>query len=217
MDSQIHEEGQEGQPAPTDKSVEVQAKKTLNILEAAKLLANDETANLKAHKDKDKLHGYFEVHGKKVTYAKRSLFILGDTNYLRKKIVWLIEWKWFDRFITFVILLNSIMLAMQDYKGRIYGPTYVSNINDKLEYIDLVFTAIFIFECVSKVLGMGFVVHHHSYLRDKWNWLDFFVVCVSLVNFIPNIESGGLKALRTFRILRPLRAINAIPMMKQQI
>jgi hypothetical protein len=109
------------------------------------------------------------------------------------------------------------MLAMIDYKDRIYGPNYVSTMNLRLEKVDLAFTAIFIFECVTKILGMGFVVHKNAYLKDAWNWLDFFVVCVSLVNFIPNINSGGLKALRTFRILRPLRAINAIPMMKQQI
>lgn len=169
------------------------------------------------HVEKDKLHGYFEVHGKKVIYAKKSLYCLDSEMAFRKKVVWLIEWKWFDRFITVVILLNSVMLAMLDYKDRIYGPTYVSDINAKLEYVDLAFTAIFIFECVTKILGMGFVVHKNSYMRDGWNWLDFFVVCVSLVNFVPNINSGGLKALRTFRILRPLRAINQIPMMKQQI
>jgi len=135
----------------------------------------------------------------------------------RKAVVWLIEWRWFDRFITSVILLNSVMLAMTDYKDRIYGPDYVSKINAQLEFVDLAFTAIFIFESVSKILGMGFVFHTKSYLRDPWNWLDFFVVCVSLVNFVPNVNSGGLKALRTFRILRPLRTINAIPMMKQQI
>lgn len=97
---------------------------------------------------------------------------------------------------------------MTDYKGRLYGDDYVSSLNNQLEKVDLVFTAIFIFECVVKILGMGFVVHKNSYLRDGWNWLDFFVVLVSLVNFVPNIDSGGLKALRTFRILRPLRTIN---------
>jgi hypothetical protein len=84
----------------------------------------------------------------------------------------------------------------------------------KLGYVDLAFTSIFIGECVCKITGMGFVWHRNSYLRDVWNWLDFFVVCISIVNFIPNVNSGGLKALRTFRILRPLRTINAIPLMK---
>ena len=109
------------------------------------------------------------------------------------------------------------MLAMTDYNERIYGVDYVSVINLKLGYVDLAFTSIFIGECVFKITGMGFIWHRNSYLRDVWNWLDFFVVCISIVNFIPNVNSGGLKALRTFRILRPLRTINAIPLMKQQI
>jgi hypothetical protein len=167
--------------------------------------------------EKERRNGKFRVHGKTVVYERKSLFFLDSDFKLRKGIVWLIEWNWFDRFITAVILGNSVMLAMTDYKERIYGPTYVSNINNQLEKVDLAFTAIFIFECLAKILGMGFVMHRNSYLRDPWNWLDFFVVCVSLVNFLPNVNSGGLKALRTFRILRPLRTINAIPMMKQQI
>lgn len=109
------------------------------------------------------------------------------------------------------------MLAITDYKDRLYGDTYVSKINGELAYLDHAFTIIFIIECVSKILGMGFVVHKNSYLRDPWNYLDFFVVLVSLVNYIPNVNSGGLKALRTFRILRPLRTINAVPAIKKQI
>ena len=58
------------------------------------------------------MHGYFEVHGKKVIYAKKSLYCLDSELTFRKKVVWLIEWKLFDNFITGVILLNSIMLAM---------------------------------------------------------------------------------------------------------
>jgi hypothetical protein len=157
------------------------------------------------------------VHGKTVTYDRRSLFFIDSEWKIRIAFVWLIEWHVFDKFITAVILGNSVMLAMQDYKGRIYGPDYYSSINVQLEKVDLVFTAIFIFECFCKIIGMGFVWHRNSYLRDAWNWLDFFVVCISLVGFVPNVNSGGLKALRTFRILRPLRTINAIPMMKQQI
>lgn len=63
---------------------------------------------------------------------------------------------------------------------------------------------------------MGFVLHKKSYLREAWNILDFFIVMVSVVGFLP-IEGGAdsLKALRTFRILRPLRSVNKLPVMKQ--
>lgn len=66
---------------------------------------------------------------------------------------------------------------------------------------------------------MGFIFHKYSYLRETaWNKLDFFIVCISIVGMLP--ISGGsdsLKALRTFRILRPLRSVNKMPAMRTQI
>ena len=63
----------------------------------------------------EKNSGVFETHGKKRLYSKTSLFCLKDTNSLRKVLVWLATWRWFDYFITFAIVLNSIMLASTDY------------------------------------------------------------------------------------------------------
>lgn len=59
-------------------------------------------------------------------YEVRSLWCFHYTNCLRRKIIWLVTWKWFDHFITAVILVNSIMLGMKDYRGRLEGETYVS-------------------------------------------------------------------------------------------
>ena len=65
---------------------------------------------------------------------------------------------------------------------------------------------------------MGFVVHKNSYLRDSWNRLDFFVVFVSILDFIPALEQySSLKVLRALRILRPLRSINKVKEMKAMI
>jgi hypothetical protein len=65
---------------------------------------------------------------------------------------------------------------------------------------------------------MGFILHTKSYLRDIWNWLDFFVVMISVVGWLPGVEgNSSLKSLRTFRILRPLRSINSMPRMKALI
>ena len=64
-------------------------------------------------------HGVFHVHDKTVYYDKRSLYMLDAKWGIRKGLVWLIEWKWFDRFITFVILLNSALLASTDYGTRL--------------------------------------------------------------------------------------------------
>jgi hypothetical protein len=70
---------------------------------------------------------------------------------------------------------------------------------------------------VVKVIAMGFVINKKSYLRDPWNNLDFFIVCVSIVGMLPGVNAESLKALRTFRILRPLRSINAMPTMRDLI
>lgn len=62
---------------------------------------------------------------------------------------------------------------------------------------------------------MGFFMHKNAYLRDYWNWLDFIVVCIGIVENIPGIPK--LKALRTMRVLRPLRSVNAFPEMRRLI
>jgi hypothetical protein len=52
----------------------------------------------------------------------------------------------------------------------------------------MVLSIIFALECILKIVGMGFVIHENSYLRDSWNRLDFFVVAVSILDFVPALE-----------------------------
>ena len=54
-----------------------------------------------------------------------------------------------------------------------------------------------------------------SYFRSPWNWLDFIVVVVSYMSEIPGVDN--VSALRTFRVLRPLRTLTAIPSMRALI
>ena len=111
--------------------------------------------------------------------------------------------------------MNSVMLACNDYNERLYGVDYVSIRNLNIVVVDTAFSIIFLLECVLKILGMGFFMHKKAYLRDTWNWLDFFVVTISVVCWMPGAEGNkSLKSLRTFRILRPLRSINSMPAMK---
>jgi len=155
--------------------------------------------------------GPVEAHGDTRFYEVRSLYCLSYNNCLRKKIIWLVTWNYFDHFITFVILINSIMLGIKDYQGRLEGEEYVSCWNENLDSIGLVLSAIFLCECVFKIIGQGFVLHRNAYLRDFWNWLDFFVVLISLLDFFPQLAKySSLKILRTLRILRPLRSINKV-------
>ena len=126
------------------------------------------------------------------------------------------NYKWFDRFVTFCIILNSIALATKNYSSN-YDAQYESSWNDALEKIDIVFSFVFLIECIIKVVAMGFVFHKKSYLREAWNCLDFLIVLISIASFTPGIDPSSIKVLRTARILRPLRSLNQLESMRNLI
>lgn len=67
-----------------------------------------------------------------------------------------------------------------------------------------------------KVIALGFI-GPSAYLSDTWNRLDFFIVIAGILEFILQEYLGGninLTAIRTVRVLRPLRAVNRIPSMR---
>ena len=160
--------------------------------------------------------GVFRYHNKIILRDRRSLWCCHDSFKIRKAFVWFVEWPWFDRVIITTILLNSLLLAFTSYRVR-FEPSYVHPQAELFKIFSDIFSVIFIIECVCKVIAMGFFWKKNSYLRDAWNWLDFFIVIVSIVGWLPFFDAGALKALRTFRILRPLRSINSIPKMRDLI
>ena len=64
---------------------------------------------------------------------------------------------------------------------------------------------------------MGFRKHERSYIKDYWNWIDFTIVCISVVSLTPFANQDSLKAFRTARVLRPLRSVNSLESMKTLI
>ncbi|POI25556.1 hypothetical protein CIB84_010696, partial [Bambusicola thoracicus] len=72
-----------------------------------------------------------------------------------------------------------------------------------------IFTAIYTGEILIKVLARGLVWNEFTFLRDPWNVLDFIVLVVTYVSICTT--SGNVSALRTFRVLRTLKAISVIP------
>jgi hypothetical protein len=89
-----------------------------------------------------------------------------------------------------------------------------------LEIFDFVFTFLFLFEAIIKIIALGFIftsIPVTPYIRNAWNILDFIVVSASLIDFIVLIQGGddvdtenlkSLKALRALRALKPLRMIS---------
>ena len=58
----------------------------------------------------------------------------------------------------------------------------------------------------------GIFLGKHTYLRDSWNVLDFIVVVVGWISVL--VGGNNISALRTIRILRPLRTINYLKGMR---
>ena len=96
---------------------------------------------------------------------------------IRDKTVKLICWPMFDNFIVLMIFINSVFMACYDYAD----PDNLNYNNRVIEYAGHIFTITFTIECVLKITAMGFVFHKNSYMRDTWNWLDFAVVCVGVI------------------------------------
>ena len=87
--------------------------------------------------------------------------------------------------------------------------------------LELTFNIIFTVEMFMKIVALGFVVGRLTYLRDHWNVLDFIIVTTSwlpILLSLLDIEIGGnMQAIRAFRLLRPLRAINRFPALRKLV
>ena len=84
--------------------------------------------------------------------------------------------------------------------------------SDDEKIVELTFLVIFTIEALFKIVALGFVLEINTYLRDAWNVLDFIVV---IIGWVGQAGAGSnVSALRTIRLLRPLRTINKVPEMK---
>lgn len=160
----------------------------------------------------------FEAHGKRLEYAKNSLYVFDEHNAFRVGCAKIISHPYFDRVILLFILLNSVVLALTDWSvidedpnsDDVGEPIEEGSWRNTLLYeSEVVFTVCFTTEFVLKVIAQGFFLGQGSYLRDPWNDLDFVVVVTALLTSIPNMPK--MTAIRVFRVLRPLRSVSALP------
>nr|XP_012136470.1 PREDICTED: muscle calcium channel subunit alpha-1 isoform X4 [Megachile rotundata] len=121
-----------------------------------------------------------------------------------------VEWKPFEWLILMTIFANCVALAV--YTPYPFGDSNLTN--QYLEKIEYIFLVIFTVECVMKIIAYGFVAHPGAYLRNGWNMLDFSIVVIGMVSTVLSIlmkEGFDVKALRAFRVLRPLRLVSGVP------
>uniref|UniRef100_A0A3Q2Q2L2 Voltage-dependent L-type calcium channel subunit alpha n=1 Tax=Fundulus heteroclitus TaxID=8078 RepID=A0A3Q2Q2L2_FUNHE len=152
----------------------------------------------------------------------RALFCLTLNNPIRRACISLVEWKPFDVFILLSIFANCVALAIYiPFPGDDSNST-----NQELETVEYAFLIIFTIETFLKIIAYGLVMHQNSYVRNGWNMLDFVIVIVGLFSVVlemitKDADSGGqtggkpggfdVKALRAFRVLRPLRLVSGVP------
>ncbi|XP_016065693.1 PREDICTED: voltage-dependent L-type calcium channel subunit alpha-1D isoform X1 [Miniopterus natalensis] len=152
----------------------------------------------------------------------RALFCLSLNNPIRRACISIVEWKPFDIFILLAIFANCVALAIY-----IPFPEDDSNsTNHNLEKVEYAFLIIFTVETFLKIIAYGLLLHPNAYVRNGWNLLDFVIVIVGLFSVIleqltketeggnhSGGKSGGfdVKALRAFRVLRPLRLVSGVP------
>uniref|UniRef100_A0A668RKE0 Ion transport domain-containing protein n=1 Tax=Oreochromis aureus TaxID=47969 RepID=A0A668RKE0_OREAU len=117
---------------------------------------------------------------------------------------------WFERVSMMVILLNCVTLGM-------YQPCEnIDCSSDRCQILQAFDAFIYIFfamEMVVKMIALG-IFGRRCYLGDTWNRLDFFIVMAGMVEYSLDLQNINFTAIRTVRVLRPLKAINRVPSMR---
>ncbi|XP_052042942.1 sodium channel protein type 10 subunit alpha isoform X4 [Apodemus sylvaticus] len=145
-------------------------------------------------------HRTFMVLDKSRTISRFSatwaLWLFSPFNLIRRTAIKVSVHSWFSIFITVTILVNCVCMTRTDLPER----------------VEYVFTVIYTFEALIKILARGFCLNEFTYLRDPWNWLDFSVITLAYVGTA--IDLRGISGLRTFRVLRALKTVSVIPGLK---
>ncbi|XP_009320790.1 PREDICTED: sodium channel protein type 5 subunit alpha-like [Pygoscelis adeliae] len=129
--------------------------------------------------------------------ATPALFIVGPFNPVRKAAI--------------KILIHSYpFIGFPYFSFKIYGTIFCRSV--PLFILIYLFTVIYTGEILIKILARGFVWDEFTFLRDPWNCLDLVVIIIMYVSIRKSV--GKVSALRTFRVLRTLKAISVIPGLK---
>ena len=177
-----------------------------NLILAQRMQRNDHELYCPA-KELIKDDNTFFVNNMYYKFSKTSLHMMSSRNAFRMVLVKIATHKVFDNIILLLIIVNSICLGVKDY-------TDVDNLTRKnqiIEVIESYFTYAFIGEAAIKIMAQGFINGKNAYLQQGWNWLDFIVVCASLLEMFPSMQQ--MSGLRTFRLFKPLKTLTNYPSM----
>jgi hypothetical protein len=103
----------------------------------------------------------------------------------------LVESLYFDLFITFCIILNTIIMALQHDDQPI-------EIEILQTYSNFIISSIFIAEGLCRMIAYG-----KLYFLDSSSWFDLFITLLTIIDFsLPNVQ--GLSIFRSFRLVSVL-------------
>ncbi|KAM6963143.1 voltage-dependent R-type calcium channel subunit alpha-1E [Aplochiton taeniatus] len=192
---------------PLSSSVEVDVPNTQPEMELTTLKGNSK--DVEACKTNKEEQGQTDPA---LAITPDSMFIFKPNNPVRRVCHCVVNLRYFEMSILLVIAASSIALAAEDPVAT------SSDWNKGLRYFDYVFTGVFTFEMIMKMIDQGLLLHSGSYFRDLWNILDFVVVVGALVAFALTNNKGRdiktIKSLRVLRVLRPLKTIKRLPKLK---
>ncbi len=109
------------------------------------------------------------------------------------------EAKWFQNFITLVILIAGILVGIATY------PEFSERHHSILEALNKIVLWIFVAEVVIKMVAEG--KKPWRYFYDGWNVFDFVIVAAAFLPF----GGSSVAVLRLLRLLRVLKLVKALP------
>eukprot|EP00062_Callorhinchus_milii_P004809 gi/632943745/ref/XP_007887116.1/ PREDICTED: voltage-dependent T-type calcium channel subunit alpha-1G [Callorhinchus milii] len=114
-----------------------------------------------------------------------------------------------DLFITVVIGLNVITMAMEHYRQP-------EELDKALRICNYIFTIIFVLESVFKLVAFGF----RRFFKDRWNQLDLAIVLLSIMGItLEEIEVNASLPINPtiIRIMRVLRIARVLKLLKMAV
>jgi len=107
------------------------------------------------------------------------------------------------------IVANAITIGLE----ADYGSENEKSWPSTWQAIEFMFLLIFTTELVLNLFAFG-----NMFWEDKWNWLDAFIIAVSLLDFFINLVTSGTNtALSVFRLVRILRIIRVISFLDKMV
>lgn len=120
---------------------------------------------------------------------------------------WILDAPLFKATIALVVSLNTVQMGLEaDYPEN----------KDLWGAAEHFFTAAFFIEMILKFKWLG-----KRYFQDKWNWLDFTLVLLAVIDtwifglFAQDVDLQQLSILRTLRLIRLVRVLRLIRQFQQ--